>query len=384
MRNVIYISTLLFVLLASAVSYSNNVESFSILPSRIESISVQKSSEWESLMISMDSNLPTERPAITDSTVEISFANAPEHSAIFQTANSSFSKGIAWTNGKLVIYLNKGQRPSVMIIKKRILLQNYVRPGKLEVWQALPTGLKSFQHFLPSYEPLALSSADFAKNMSSKKHSSNLTMMQSIQVTRTDASYIVAAEDTIIYIYPTPAEGKHIEALEFGDRLKVLSKHPPFYKVRYHNKEGYVYQRDLLLEAELTTAQKDLLRRLRKEAPGGVDNVVAKFGWKDDDKIVYSSYGFRDPFIEVKSIENDGINIDNLTLVGIFYENEAPMAVLSNNKIKGQSHTLYEGDSVKNGKILKISQTGVLFLLQEYGVSRRYTMTLPDKYGGIQ
>jgi len=379
MRNII--SILAVLLFVYVFSYSNNVE-FSILPSRIESISVQKSSEWESLMISMDSNLPVERPAITDSTVEISIANAPDHSAIFQTANSSFSKGIAWTNGKLVIYLNKGQRPSVMIIKKRILLQNYVRPGKLEVWQALPTGLKNFQHFLPSYEPLALSSADFAKNMSNKKLSSNLTMMQSIQVTRTDASYIVAAEDTIIYIYPTPAEGKHLEALEFGDRLKVLSKHPPFYKVRYHNKEGYVYQRDLLLEAELTTAQKDLLRRLRKEAPGGVDNVVAKFGWKDDDKIVYSSYGFRDPFIEVKSIENDGINIDNLILVGIFYENEAPMAILSNSKIKGQSHTLYEGDSVKNGKILKISQTGVLFLLQEYGVTRRYTMTLPDKYGG--
>jgi hypothetical protein len=58
------------------------------------------------------------------------------------------------------------------------------------------------------------------------------------------------------------------------------------------------------------------------------------------------------------------------------------MALFSDSKIKGQSHTLHEGDTVKNGKVLKISRNSVLFLLQEYGVSRRYTMVLPDKYGG--
>jgi hypothetical protein len=115
-----------------------------------------------------------------------------------------------------------------------------------------------------------------------------------------------------------------------------------------------------------------------------VDSVAIKFGWKDSDKIVYSSYGFRDPFVEVKSLENDSLNIDNLTLVGIFYENQKSMALLSNTKVEGLSYTLHEGDSVKNGKVLKISQTGVLFLLQEYGVSRRYTMTLPDRFGGTK
>jgi len=59
------------------------------------------------------------------------------------------------------------------------------------------------------------------------------------------------------------------------------------------------------------------------------------------------------------------------------------MALLSDNKIMGQSYTLYEGDTVKNGKILKISKNSVMFLLQEYGVTRRYTVSLPDKYGGI-
>jgi len=35
-----------------------------------------------------------------------------------------------------------------------------------------------------------------------------------------------------------------------------------------------------------------------------------------------------------------------------------------------------------NGKVLKITETDVLFLIQEFGVSRRYSMGLPDKYGG--
>jgi hypothetical protein len=88
--------------------------------------------------------------------------------------------------------------------------------------------------------------------------------------------------------------------------------------------------------------------------------------------------------VEVKSSSGDGINIDNLTLAGIIYENERPMALLSDNKIMGHSYILYEGDTVKNGKILKISENSVMFLLQEYGVSRRYTMSLPDKHGGVQ
>ena len=235
---------------------------------------------------------------------------------------------------------------------------------------------------MPSYEPLARSPADFAASYKEKHQKQNLSLAQTIQVKRSDASYIVTED--IANLYPSPAEGKAWETLEFGDRLKVLSRHPPFYKVRYGGKEGYIYQRDVLLEAELATSQRDKLRRLSKETPGGVDSVAIKFGWKDSDKIVYSSFGFRDPFVEVKSLENDSLNVDNMALVGIFYENQKPMALLSNNKVEGLSYTLHEGDSVKNGKVLKISQTDVLFLLQEYGVSRRYKMALPERFGGTK
>jgi hypothetical protein len=365
---------------ATGVKDSDLKEKFSITPPRVSSISVQKNSEWDELLIVLDSDFSKEAaPVITDSTVELSLEDGPSYSGIFQTAKSSFAKGLAWTNGKLVVYLHHGKKPAVMIMKNRVLLQNETTPGKLENWQAFATSLKSSNYFLPSYEPLAQRAADFARRLE-KKQGAVSSFAQAIQVKRSDASYIVAEE--ITSLFPSPSEGKPLEALEFGDRLKVLEKRPPFYKVRYQNREGYVYQRDILQEAELTTSQRDKLRRLQKESPGGVDSIAAKFGWKDSDKIIYSSYGFRDPFVEVRGLGNDGINIDNLVLAGVVYENEMPMALFSDNKIRGQSYTLHEGDSVKNGKVIKISKTSVLFLLQEYGVSRRYTMSLPDKFGG--
>jgi hypothetical protein len=372
----------IILLIINSHAEDETLKGFSILPPKILSVSVQKNSEWEELLIVLDSELPNNFiPTLTDSTVGLSVKNSPEHSSVFRTANCSFAKGLAWSEGKLVIYLTKSKKPAVMIMKNRVLLQAEINPGKLENWQAVPTGLRNSNYFLPSYESLAQNPADFASSLVRRQEGS-IPLSQTIQVKRSDASYIVAED--IASLFPGPSEGKPLEALEFGDRLKVLAKQSPFYKVRYNNREGYVYQRDVILEAELTTSQKDKLRRLKKEAPGGVDSIADKFGWKDNDKISYSSFGFRDPFIEVKSSSGDGINIDNLTLAGIIYENEKPMALLSDNKTKGQSYTLYEGDTVKNGKILKISKNSIMFLLQEYGVSRRYTMSLPDKPGGVQ
>jgi len=371
----------LFAIINSYAEESETLKGFSILPPRISSIYVQKNSEWEQLLIVLDSELPKNfMPELTDSTVGLSIRNSPEHSSVFRTANCSFAKGLAWSEGKLTVYLSQGKKPTVMVMKNRVLLMHETKPGKLESWLALPTEVKKSNYFLPSYEAFASDPADFANSLN-KKQPANIPISQAIQLKRSDASYIVAED--IVSLFPSPSEGKPLEALEFGDRLKVLAKQPPFYKVRFQNKEGYVYQRDVIQEAELTTSQKDKLRSLKKESPGGVDSIAAKYGWKDGDKISYSSFGFRDPFVEVKSSSGDGINIDNLTLAGIIYENERPMALLSDNKIMGQSYTLFEGDTVKNGKILKISKNSVMFLLQEYGVSRRYTVSLPEKHGGV-
>jgi uncharacterized protein YgiM (DUF1202 family) len=375
---------LLIVLFLIINSYAQGaIEGFSLIPPHISSVLVQKNSDWEELYVVLDAQLPRELvPLVTDSTVEFALDNAPSHSSIFQTAGSTIARGIAWSNSKLVIYLHRGKSPAVLLMKNRVILQSETAPGKLENRLALPTGLKSSDYFLPSAEPLAAAAADFAQAQRSTDRRGDPSISQAIQVKKSDASYIVAEDE--IFLYSNPSESSKLLArLEFGVRLKVLEKRNPFYRVRHQNNEGYVYQREVLQEADLTTSQKDKLRRLKIEAPGGVDSVAAKFGWRDSEKIVYSSYGYRDPFVEVKSEGKDGIIIDNLVLVGIIYETENPMAIFSDNKVKGKSYVLSEQDTtIKNGRILKITKDTVLFLLQEYGVTRRSTMTLPNKYGG--
>ncbi|MCL2206486.1 MAG: hypothetical protein FWB90_00135 [Fibromonadales bacterium] len=377
------------VLAMSASSQNSELNEFSIMPPRISSVSVQKNSEWEGLLIVFDFQIPRETvPVITDTTVDLSISGGPSYSGVFQIAKSSFAKGLAWSEGKLSVYLHRGKKPAVMIMKNRLLLQDETSPGKLENWKASPTSLNSSVYYLPSYEPLALRAVDFAgrfmdrKSLETLKYNEDSLLRQTIQVKRQDASYLVTED--IAYLYPTPHDGKHLEVLEFGDRLKVLDKVPSFYKVRYHSREGYVFQRDIVQEAELTAEQKEKLRDLKKDIPGSVDSIAEKFAWADSKRKTYSSFGFRDPFREVKSMDTTGINIDNLTLVGIIYENEKPMALFSNNKARGLSYTLFEGDSVKNGKVLKISKTDVLFLLTEYRVSRRHKVSLPDKYGSTK
>ena len=101
-----------------------------------------------------------------------------------------------------------------------------------------------------------------------------------------------------------------------------------------------------------------------------------------EDRVTYSSFGRRDPFVEVDGLVEEGINIDQVELVGIIWESDVPVAILVESKNPSISYTVKEGDKILNGKVLKITQTDVLFLIQEFGVSRRYSMGLPDKLGG--
>ena len=95
-----------------------------------------------------------------------------------------------------------------------------------------------------------------------------------------------------------------------------------------------------------------------------------------------TEFHIHDPFVEVKGLVEEGININQVELVGIIWESDVPMAILVDTKNPSISYTLKEDDKILNGKVLKITQTDVLFLIQEFGVSRRYTMGLPDKFGG--
>ena len=199
---------------------------------------------------------------------------------------------------------------------------------------------------------------------------------------------IVVADE--IEFYAAPNENSQVmHRLVFGDRLVSLDMVGLYRKVQYGNRVGYVDRRSVGFFDELSSVQEERLKQVDKER--GTDltastapTVGSQLEGLYEDRVTYSSFGRRDPFVEVDGLVEEGINIDQVELVGIIWESDVPVAILVESKNPSISYTVKEGDKILNGKVLKITQTDVLFLIQEFGVSRRYSMGLPDKIGGQQ
>lgn len=97
----------------------------------------------------------------------------------------------------------------------------------------------------------------------------------------------------------------------------------------------------------------------------------------EENRVTYNSYGRRDPFIPVEQgVSDNGIDIDQMKVVGIIWQASQPMAVLEHSKESGISFTVKEGDPVHNGRVARISHDAVTFDISEYGISRSYSLRL--------
>jgi len=97
----------------------------------------------------------------------------------------------------------------------------------------------------------------------------------------------------------------------------------------------------------------------------------------EENRVTYNSYGRRDPFIPVEQGATDnGIDIDQMKVVGIIWQASQPMAVLEHSHEAGVSFTVKEGDPVHNGRVSRISHDAVTFDISEYGISRSYSLRL--------
>jgi hypothetical protein len=196
---------------------------------------------------------------------------------------------------------------------------------------------------------------------------------------------IVVADE--IEFFAAPNENSQVmQRLVFGDRLVSLDMNGQYRKVQYGNRVGYVDRRSVGFFDELSSVQEERLKQVDKDRGTDLTTNSSTVGSQLDglyeDRVTYSSFGRRDPFVDVDGLVEEGINIDQVELVGIIWESDIPMAILVEAKNPSVSYTVKEGDKILNGKVLKITQTDVLFLIQEFGVSRRYSMGLPDKIGG--
>ena len=329
---------------------------------------------------------------VTDSPIELSNVKGPDKSSIlyvsvagpkktplFNISTGHIVKSVTWMSSGLRIQLHPNVHPAVFIYKGSLILQ-VSQPTFTKgfvCYMAKPEGVYVRKWTEPS---MSVESFDeFSKGMDAEKKKI-VSVAQSFGIRRVARNLIVVSETTPLLASPSE-KAEELDMLNFGVRLEDLDLNGLYYKVRLGSKVGYVNRRAVSFPDELSAVQSERLKQLALEQGGTLDTNAVHFDHPIEERISYSSFGRRDPFIEVKGLMEEGINIDQVELVGIIWESEVPLAILADSKNPEISYTVKEGDRILNGKVLKITQTDVLFLLQEFGVSRRYSMSLPDLYG---
>ena len=309
----------------------------------------------------------------------------PQRSPLFRIASGSLVKSVTWGANGLKIQLKTAVKP-VMLVRDGVLVlqvaENAINKDGLISWCARPDGI-----FIRDWMRAVEEKPDFdvfVKRLE-KESKKIISGSQTFHLRPVLRELIVVADE--IEFYAAPNENSQVlQRLVFGDRLVSLDLTGLYRKVQYGNRVGYVNRRSVGFYDELTSVQAERLKQI--DLDRGTDlavnagTITSQLDGLYEDKVTYSSFGRRDPFVEVKGLVEEGININQVELVGIIWESDVPMAILVDTKNPSISYTLKEDDKILNGKVLKITQTDVLFLIQEFGVSRRYTMGLPDKFGG--
>ncbi len=328
----------------------------------------------------------------TDSPIELSNVKGPDKSSIlyvsvagpkktplFNVSAGSIVKSVTWMSSGLRIQLHPNVHPTILVYKGSLILQvsRSAAMNGFVCYMAKPEGVYIRKWTSPSRS--AESFEEFSRGMDAEKKKI-VSVAQSFGIRRVSRNLIVVAESTPLLASPSEKAEK-LESLDFGTHLEDMELNGLYYKVRLGSKVGYVNRRAVSFPDELSAVQSERLKQLALDQGGTLDTNAVHFEHPIEERVSYSSFGRRDPFIEVKGLMEDGINIDQVELVGIIWESEVPLAILADSKNPEISYTVKEGDRILNGKVLKITQTDVLFLLQEFGVSRRYSMSLPDLYG---
>ena len=309
----------------------------------------------------------------------------PQKSPVFKIGAGTLVKHVTWGANGLKVQLQPNAKPVIVVQEGALILQvaeKTIKKDGFIFWSAHPDGIfvrdwmKSVEE-KPSFESFV--------NKFDKESRKLVSGSQTFHLRPVVRELIVVADDIELFAAPND-NSQVLKRLTFGDRLVSLDVKGLYCKVQHGSHIGFVNKRAVSYMDELSSVQVERLKQIDKErgevvAEGG-DIAGSQLDGLYEDRVTYSSFGRRDPFVEIKGLVEEGINIDQVELVGIIWESDVPMALLVESKNPSISYTLKEGDKILNGKVLKITQTDVLFLIQEFGVSRRYSMGLPDKFGG--
>ena len=359
-----------------------------LLPN-LKEMTVLIGSGMEQFRLVADSPIEIQNVSAPDknSTITVGLAG-PQKSPVFRIGAGTLVKSVTWGANGVKIQLKGSAKPVVLVQDGVLVLQvaeNSVNRDGFIFWSARPDGIFIRDWMKPAEEKPNFDVFVKKLDKDSKKIISGSQTFHLRPVVR---ELIVVADE--IELYAAPNENSQVlQRLVFGERLVSLDLTGLYRKVQFGNRVGYVNRRSVSFFDELSSVQAERLKQFDQEhgtelTPNNATTIGSQLEGLYEDRVTYSSFGRRDPFVDIKGLVEEGINIDQVELVGIIWESDVPVAILVEAKNPAISYTLKEGDKILNGKVLKITQTDVLFLIQEFGVSCRYSMSLPDKFGGAK
>ena len=134
-------------------------------------------------------------------------------------------------------------------------------------------------------------------------------------------------------------------------------------------------------------AQKQAQQTLAAKAAAARDSVLRYNAVQQDSiekakrksgpvLVEYHVYG-RDPFLPLSRDKESPVpDVEDLTLVGILYDQADRIALFEDKQDKTRAYALRENDPVQNGYVLRVQPDKVLFLINELGISRTYALKL--------
>jgi len=202
-----------------------------------------------------------------------------------------------------------------------------------------------------------------------------------------------------------------IMTLRMGAEATEIKKQGGWYyiKVDGSNTEGWIYSTLVTEKSQLTQAQREAINRAQGvvpaiPAPPKVDEsttpktiekvpavpqpdktaapVEGKETQKEEKRVTrYRQYG-RDPFLPLNQadfLQSELLKVESCALVGILYDRLDRVALLEDNSKGGEAFSIRERDAISNGRVLKIRDNEVVFLLNEAGFSRKFVLKLNPK-----
>lgn len=138
-------------------------------------------------------------------------------------------------------------------------------------------------------------------------------------------------------------------------------------------KEGGVVTMVTAAEEEEKGEEKDTTADTMVETSDTVEMIAEALHWT---KIYYSDRGKSDPFhplIEETEKKEKRVNVDLAELVGIIWGKNGYLALLKEGNL---GYVLREGDRVVDGKVLRITNNTITFLLTRFGEQNKITLKL--------